>query len=61
MIKLAQLTAPAPSPQAAAFLARAPHGLLIGGECQAPGGTFDRLIRPPVNCLLLSPGAMLRQ
>ena len=41
MTNLAALTAPAPSPPAAAFLARAPHGLLIGGEWQAATDSFD--------------------
>ncbi len=41
MTDLTKLTAPAPSPSAAAFLARAPHGLLIGGEWQAATDCFD--------------------
>ena len=53
MTDLATLTAPAPSPQAAAFLARAPHGLLIGGEWQAAGGSFETL--DPATGKLLAP------
>ena len=41
MTDLTKLTAPAPSPSAAAFLARAPHGLLIGGKWQAATDCFD--------------------
>ena len=53
MTDLATLIAPAPSPAAAAFLGRAPHGLLIGGEWQAADGTFDSL--DPATGKLLAP------
>jgi phenylacetaldehyde dehydrogenase len=43
MTDLATLTAPAPSPAAAAFLARAPHGQLIGGQWKPASATFDTL------------------
>ena len=43
MNDLRQLTAPAPSPATAAFLARAPHGLMIGGEWQPAAENFDSL------------------
>jgi phenylacetaldehyde dehydrogenase len=55
MTDLATLTAPAPSPAAAAFLGRGPHGLLIGGEWQAAGETFDSL--DPATGKLLAPVA----
>jgi phenylacetaldehyde dehydrogenase len=40
MTNLSTITAPAPSPAAAAFLARAPHGQLIGGAWQPAAATF---------------------
>jgi phenylacetaldehyde dehydrogenase len=43
MTDLSQLAAPAPSPAAAAFLARAPHGLCIGGAWQAGASSFATL------------------
>jgi len=55
MTNLAALTAPAPSPAAAAFLASAPHGLLIGGVWQATADTFDSL--DPATGKLLAPVA----
>ena len=55
MTDLANLTAPAPSPEAAKFLARAPHGLLIGGEWQAASATFETL--DPATGKLLAPVA----
>ena len=54
MIDLATLTAPAPSAATAAFLARAPHGLLIGGEWQ-DAATFDSI--DPATGKLLAPVA----
>ncbi len=41
MTDLSALIAPAPSAAAAAFLSRAPHGLLIGGDWHAANDTFD--------------------
>lgn len=41
MTDLSALTAPAHSAAAAAFLSRAPHGHLIGGNWQAAGETFE--------------------
>ncbi len=55
MTDLSVLAAPTPSPAAAAFLARAPHGLLIGGEWQAANDTFDTL--DPATGKLLAPVA----
>lgn len=55
MTNLAALTAPAPSAAAAAFLARAPHGLLIGGHWQAAAASFDTL--DPATGGLLAPVA----
>jgi phenylacetaldehyde dehydrogenase len=43
MTDLASLIAPDRSPRVAAFLARAPHGHLIGGEWTAAGETFETL------------------
>jgi phenylacetaldehyde dehydrogenase len=43
MTDLSALIAPTPSSAAAAFLARAPHGLLIGGDWEAARDTFDSL------------------
>ena len=43
MTDLSTLVAPAPSPAAAAFLARAPHGQLIGGEWRASSACFETL------------------
>jgi phenylacetaldehyde dehydrogenase len=43
MTDLSTLSAPAPSPAAAAFLARAPHGLLIGGEWRSADTSFGTL------------------
>ena len=55
MTDLANLIAPAPSPAAAAFLARAPHGLLLGGKWQAAEGSFETL--DPATGKLLAPVA----
>jgi phenylacetaldehyde dehydrogenase len=43
MTDLSTLTAPAPSPASAAFLARAPHGLLIEGEWRSTSAAFATL------------------
>lgn len=55
MTDLANLIAPAPSAAAAAFLARAPHGHLIGGEWIAAKDTFETV--DPATGKLLAPVA----
>jgi phenylacetaldehyde dehydrogenase len=56
MTNLAALTAPTPSAAAAAFLARAPHGLLIGGHWQSAAANFDTL--DPATGARLAPVAL---
>jgi phenylacetaldehyde dehydrogenase len=55
MTDLASLVAPPPSPAVAAFLARAPHGLLIGGEWQPATAAFET--RDPATGKVLAPVA----